>query len=321
MVAVVNAPAAHAVGMDVGASFTKIGLVEAGGRLAAHGTISSNLRTGSPEPFLAAACRLVAELAAGRPLRGIGVSLCSVLNEEHSGALLSVNAPDLNGWDIRTALQARFGCPVNVMNDVNAYLLAEYHFGNGQGARRLLCLALGTGLSIASMTNGCLIETWGGIAADAGRVILAPEAEARCNGGVRGSAEALCGAAAIERAARARYGREDISARDVIAAAREGSDPLAAALMAEAGGYLGQLLAILSPIFFPQRILVTGGMAEAGEPLLGAIRKRYATLIGDYMAGLNGMESGEIRPVEICKGALGPEAAVLGSTAQFFQVL
>ena len=308
-----------AIGIDVGASNTKIGLVDSRARLLDHHVLPSHLEGSDPTPFLEMISAVIRQYTPGRAVQGIGVSLCCLVNAEHTGALLSVNAPALNGLNIQQALHDRFGCAVQVLNDVQAYALAEYHHGAGRGAERLLCLALGTGLAIAVILHGRCYETWGGVPADAGRIILQPEAEARCNAGVRGSAEALCGVAQIERLARAAGGDETLSARQVIAAAREQSDERAVQVMGEIGGHVGHLLALLSPVYFPQRILVTGGTAEAGEPLFRAIRARYATLIGDYMTELARLERGEARPVEILKGGLGPEASILGAAWGFLQ--
>ena len=69
-------------------------------------------------------------------------------------------------------------------------------------------------------------------------------------------------------------------------------------------------------MFFPQRIVITGGTAEAGEALLTSLRGRFHELIGEYMQELNYLETGERRPVEILKGELGPEAAMIGCAYQ-----
>ncbi len=314
-----DAASVYAIGIDVGATTTKIGLVQAPGVLLDHQAIPSRLSGNDPALFLAGVERVAGRYAAAYPLAGIGVSLCSLINAGHTGALLSVNAPGLNHLDIQRALAERFGCPVVVGNDVASYALAEYHFGAGQGVSRLLCLALGTGLAIACILDGRPLETWGGVPADAGRIILEPEAEVTCNGGVRGSAEALCGTAHIERLARAAYRREGILARDVIQAARRGDDPTAAAIMVEIGRSVGHLLAILSPVFFPQRIVITGGTAEAGEGFFQSIRYRHAALIGPYMTSLSELETGAPHPIEIVKGELGPEAAVLGAVVEIIK--
>jgi hypothetical protein len=87
--------------------------------------------------------------------------------------------------------------------------------------------------------------------------------------------------------------------------------------MAEIGARAGHLLALLSPIFFPQRILVTGGTAEAGKPFFMALDNCYQALIGEYMQTLASLENDQPRPVEIVKGELGPEAAILGAALHF----
>jgi glucokinase len=311
-------PDDFAIGIDIGATNTKIGRVNASGQLFKHQTLPSALHTTDSAPFLEAVRAMVNWLCAGDTPKGIGIALCSLINPEHSGAFLSVNAPALNNLDIHKIFTDRFNCPVQVINDVNAYALAEATYGAGRGAHRLLCLALGTGLAISAIIDRRLIETWGGVPADAARIVLEPGAAEVCQGGVRGSAEALCGIAAIERLALREYSQAGWSAHAVISAARDGRDPIAGRIMAEIGGHVGHLLAILSPIFFPQRILVTGGTAEAGEPLFSAIQARYTALIGSYMANLAALETGTASPVEICKGALGPDAAIIGTTCAFF---
>jgi glucokinase len=306
-----------AIGIDVGATNTKIGLVESSGKILEHRIIPSELHSQDPALFLNASGAIVSQFLSQRVVKGIGISLCSIINEAKTGVLLSVNAPALAGLNVRQAFEDRFGLPVQVSNDVGAFALAESHYGAGKGMRRVLCLGLGTGLAIAAVIDGCILETWGGISADAARMVLEPNADVHCKAGVRGSAEALCGVANIERLARQAYRREDVSAREVIEASRAG-DVLAGQVMAQIGGYAGHLLALLSPIFFPQRILITGGTAEAGDPLFAAVRRRYETLIGDYMTNLAQLDTGKKHPVEILKAALGPEAAVIGAVQGFF---
>jgi glucokinase len=307
---------ALAVGIDIGGTHTKIGLISASGRIIDYQSIPSDLQSNDPRPFLENANGVVEGFTWGYPVKGIGISLCSLINKDHNGALLSVNAPALNNLNIQTEFEDTFDLPVQVINDVNAYALAEANFGTAKEVERFLCLGLGTGLTIAALDHGRVLETWGGVSADAGRIVLEPEGKVMCKGRVRGSAEALCGTAYIESLAREKYGRV-VQAREVIAASRHDQDPLANEIMAEIGEHAGHLLALLSPIFFPQMILITGGTAEAGEVLFTAIRRRYRALIGDYIESLFALESGEARPVQILKGALGPEAAMIGAVAGF----
>jgi glucokinase len=302
------------IGVDVGASFTKIGVVDASGKILAMQSIPSHLQAPSSHPFVTAVSEVVGEYLQQHAAEGIGFALCSLINAARTGAFLSVNAPALNNLDIRAVFEARFGVPTQVMNDVSAYAQAEARFGAGRGVQRLLCLALGTGLAVAAIYGGKVLETWGGVSADAARVILEPDSERRCKAGVCGTAEALCGIAYIEQRASELYPGEELSAQEIITAARESRDPRASQILSEVGQHAGHLLALISPIFFPQRIVVTGGTAQAGEILFTALRQRFQALIGAYLSELNRLESGTARQVEILPGQLGPEAAVIGAT-------
>jgi len=302
------------IGIDIGGTSTKISLVNTNGQILDHQTIPSNLKAPSPVLFLEDVSAIITKLIQDYPVTGIGIALCSLVNDDYSGAFLSVNAPALNNLDIKSAFESRFGFPVRVINDVTAFALAEYHLGAGRGTQRMLCLALGTGLAVSALVKGQIIELWGGVAADAARIILDPESNRSCQGGVCGSAEALCGTAYIEDRARELYGREDISAYQVISTAREGSDPIARQIMTEVGRHAGHLLALLSPVFFPHRIVITGGTTQAGESLFSAMRDRFQTLIGAYFAELIYLETGdEGQGIEIVKGMLGPDAATIGA--------
>jgi glucokinase len=302
------------IGIDVGATSTKVCLVTPVGQIREYQTIPSNLRKPTPDSFLEDVNTIVARLIQNHPVDGIGIALCSLVNQDHSGAFLSVNAPALNNLNIKRAFEKRFGLPVRVINDVNAFALAEYHLGAGRDTHRMLCLALGTGLAVSALINGQVIELWGGVAADAARIILDPNSTRSCQAGVFGSAEALLGTAYIEDRARELYGRQYITAHQVITAAREVQDPIACQVMSEVGQHAGHLLALLSPVFFPERIIITGGTAQAGESLFSAVRERYQALIGAYFSKLIYLETGLAgQCVEIVKGMLGPDAATIGA--------
>ena len=114
------------IGIDVGATSTKVSLVTPVGQIKEHQTTPSNLRNPTPDSFLADVSTIVARMIQNYLVDGIGIALCSLVNQDHSGAFLSVNAPALNNLNIKSAFEKRFGLPVRVINDVNAFALAEY---------------------------------------------------------------------------------------------------------------------------------------------------------------------------------------------------
>ena len=103
-----------------------------------------------------------------------------------------------------------------------------------------------------------------------------------CTAGCHGCAEALVSAPGIERLALQQAG-SSFTARDVITAALR-DEGWAIAIIEKVGSWLGQWLASLAPIFLPSHILICGGVAEAGEVLLGTALQRLHALSGPEYA-------------------------------------
>jgi glucokinase len=304
-----------ALGVDVGGTSTKAGLVDVTGKVHAFTAFPTEGHH-SPEPFMRRLKECVDRLLgqAPSPVRGIGLSVHGWTDDERKGPILCLNTPALHGVDMKTPLGEWFGLPVVVNNDLTAHVLAEYAYGVGQGARRFLCLALGTGLGAGVVVGGKPLRYVGGCAGDTGHVILEPGGPS-CSTGCRGCAEALCGVEGIERLAGREYGRR-VSAHDVIAAAREGTDEKAVAVMRQIGRYVGETLASLSVIYLPDRMALTGGTAEAGPVLLDAARSRWEELVGEYHRTFAGLPGDYYAGTEIVFGRTRGETGVVGAVVE-----
>jgi len=306
-----------AIGIDIGGHTTKLGVVNASGEILTAQRIQSHLTPESIGGYLSTLRDAAAQMSAGfrSEVKALGISLIGAVREEEGGTVCAVNGPGLEGINLRSLLGSSLGLPVSITNDLTAHTLAEYWFGVGAGSRRFLCLALGTGVGAGVVIDGNPVMFWGGTAGDAGRIILDPRSLAKCDGGVRGSAEALCGIAGIERLALERYGRA-MACPELIRAARQGDDPIATGLFQEIGKHLGHLLAILSVLFFPSRIALSGGVAEAGSPLLDACVAQFESLVAGYFEIVAASSRGYCTTVEIRKGALGGDAAMVGAAVR-----
>jgi glucokinase len=306
-----------AIGIDIGGHATKLGVIDASGQILASHKIPSKLTKEGIREYLDDLQDATGSMLEGfrADVTAIGISLIGAVLEEQGGTVCAVNGPGLQGVNLRTLLGPSLGLPVFLTNDLTAHTLAECWFGVGVGASRFLCLALGTGVGAGVVIDGNPVTFWGGTAGDAGRIILDPGASAKCDGGVRGSAEALCGVAGIERLALERYGRP-VACEAVIQAARRADDPIAASIFQEIGAHLGHLLAILSVLFFPSRIALSGGVAEAGPALLGPCVAEFDSLVADYFETVAEASEGYCTSVEIQKGLLGGEAAMIGAAAR-----
>lgn len=306
-----------AIGIDIGGHMTKFGVIDASGVILASRRIPSQLTQERISGYLDILLDTTKSMLDGfrADVTAVGISLIGAVREEQGCTVFAVNGPGLQGVNLRTLLGPSLGLPVFLTNDLTAHALAECWFGVGVGTSRFLCLALGTGVGAGVVIDGNPVMFWGGTAGDAGRIILDPGAAAKCDGGVSGSAEALCGVAGIESLALERYGRP-VACPALIQAARRGDDPIAAGIFREIGAHLGHLLAILSVLFFPSRIALSGGVAEAGPALLDPCAAAFESLIADYFKMVAESSRGYCTTVEIRKGLLGSDAAMIGAAVR-----
>ncbi len=228
-----------------------------------------------------------------------------------------MNAPALHNFDFKGLIKDAFHLPVIVQDDVTAHTLAEYRYGSGQGSRRFLCLAMGTGLGAGIIVDGEPLQYAWGTAGDTGHIILRPGGPV-CASGCRGCGEALIGLAGIERLAAEKYGCEK-PAHELIRGAAQRGDPVAVAVMHEIGAYAGELLASLFRIYLPETIALTGGTARAGPVLLEAARARFEELAGDYYRTFASVVGEDFNGVKMVLGKLEGETGVIGAVAGFFE--
>ena len=268
-----------AIGIDIGGTLTKLARVSAGGVVRQLSTIHTPIQ-GDPAPFLDEMRRQVDGLLMDTPARGIGLSLNGFLSDDLRSSRFSPNTPALVGIDFAAWLGG-FGLPYRIEQDLNAPAVAEYYFGGFRGSPRLLAASIGTGLGAGLIVGGQVVRFLGGTIGDTGHIILEPGGPA-CTAGCHGCAEALVSGPGVERLAIER-GMGPLPAREVIAAARAGT-PWAEGIIATIGGWLGQWLASLAPIFLPDHILLCGGVAEAGEALREAADRRLHALTGPEYA-------------------------------------
>ena len=280
-------PAARAVGIDVGGTNIKIGAVWSDGRVGSTREIPTHASSG-PEAALGRIVVAVREVlgADGMPpgeMRALGIDSAGIVD---GASNLVLDAPNLRSWE-RFPLAARlgevFGVPAHLVNDVDAMAYAEWKCGAGRGTRHLLCLTLGTGVGGGLILDGKPYRGSQGAGGEVGHMTLDARGP-RCPCGSRGCLERYVGAPYIvERtvaklASDARPSRmrgvppAELSPRRLDDEARAG-DEIAAEVLEETGWWLGAGLAGLVNVLNPERIVIGGGVAGAGDLLLEPARR------------------------------------------------
>lgn len=282
------------LGIDIGGTSTKIALVSTAGDVLESVAVPTR---GGPREFVASLANALAHVG---PVDAIGVAVAGLIDDARLVMKFNPNIDWLQGFPLRDALHDAFRRPVVLDNDSNAAAWGEYLCGGGQGARRLLCLTIGTGVGGAMVAGGAIYRLSHQGAGDMGHVLVMPDGP-RCSAGCAGCAEALISAPAVEDRALAAFGHT-MPVRDLLVAAQTG-DPRARSVLAETGDYLGRAVASLSPIFYPDRVLIAGGLAEAGELLLGPAEESFRSRAGRFYQ----------QNVELRRAALGWQAGVVGA--------
>ncbi|KRV48054.1 ROK family transcriptional regulator [Wenjunlia vitaminophila] len=206
----------------------------------------------------------------GLRVHGAGVVVPGIVREDAQLAVRSVNL----GWrdlPLAEVLSERTGLPVVLGHDVRAGGLAESVLGAARGVRNVLFVAIGTGIAGALVCDG--EPTQGqGYAGELGHLVVDPGG-ARCACGGRGCLETVASASAVAAAFTARTGRSVEGAAGVAALVARG-DADAVSVWQRAVDALATALATTVTLFGCERVVLGGGLAEAGELLLGPVRQR-----------------------------------------------
>ncbi len=293
-----------AIGIDIGGTHTKLAVVFDDGEILEIDSIST-AATSDPALYLEQLLDWVTRAAGKNKIAGIGLSAPGFLADDHRSIRYNPNTPALVGIDFFNLFE-RFGLPVFLEEDLNVPAVAEYHFGEFRGSRRLLTASIGTGFGAGFVMDGKVLAFSGGTVGDTGHIILEPGGPA-CTAGCLGCAEALIAIPGIERlAAMHKPGQTPpVKAREVINAVKAG-EGWALEIIDQVGTWLGQWLASVSPIFLPTHILLCGGVAECGEPLRKSADIRYKQLTGpEYSNSI------------VAVSHFGGRAGVIGAAAPF----
>lgn len=253
---------ARSIGVDVGGTRTKLVLLEHPGTVRDSSEIASAGE--SPQALVYAIAKAAAGWIAESPA-GLGVAVPGLVDRAAGRVVRAPNLGMLDGFGMQQALEGATGLVVQLDNDANAAGLAEALLGAAAGCHSAVCLTVGTGVGGAIIHEGRIWRGYSGMAGEIGRLLLDAEATRYFEEDV--------GAAAIVRSYVELAGEVgEVADAAEVARRAESGDVAARDALARSGARLGVGLAILVNLFNPERIVVGGGVAGAGEWFLGAAR-------------------------------------------------
>lgn len=307
------------IGIDVGGTGTKIGIVDARGEILAR---DEGIATGSYSTFEAfvdtmntVIGRLIKATGSEGRIRGIGVgapdSNYYTGNIEHA-----FNLPWKGVLPLADMLSQKSGIPVYVTNDANAAAIGEMTYGTAKGMKNFIVITLGTGVGSGIVINGQLVYGCDGFAGELGHVTMVRGKEGRlCGCGRHGCLEAYCSATGVARTAREILATtnepsllrdvKEITSRDVYEAAKRG-DHVALKIFDRTGTMLGEAIADFIAFSSPEAVILFGGLTRAGAFLLDPVKHAVDKNILHTFKGKTQILVSQLRD---------SDAAILGASA------
>jgi len=275
-----------AIGIDIGGTGTKFGLVDRDGNVLFSGDMSTK-KHGEIESFideLYAELSVLIEKAGGiGRMKGIGVGAPN--GNFYNGTVeYAPNLPWKGIIPLAKLIENKFKLPVTLTNDANAAAIGEMMYGAAKGMNDFIMITLGTGVGSGIVANGQLIYGHDGFAGELGHTIIIPDGRLHPGTGKKGPLESYASATgvrytALEFLQKTGGGNsllkdipeDELDSKKVYEAAIKG-DELSKEVFEFTGKILGIALANAVMFSSPEAIILFGGLTKSGDLILKPTR-------------------------------------------------
>lgn len=275
----------YAVGVDIGGTAIKIGVLDEQGRMTAKRQIPTRQEN---------KCGFVLEDTA----KEINKILCEekIDKENVAGIGIGIPGPVADGivkhcvnlyWDkcvdAAGIMEKLTGIKSVVLNDANAAALGEQWMGGGKGHSSMVLVTIGTGIGGGIVIDGNVLTGSGGAGGEIGHIVVDYNSNRKCNCGRYGCLETYASATGIVYTVKELLERDnkpsvlrkmEITAKSVFDAAEE-NDETALEAVDIFGKYLGRALANIAVTVDPEVIVLAGGVVKGGEKVRKPVEKYY----------------------------------------------
>ena len=279
-----------AIGIDIGGTGTKFGIVDRNGNILFSSEISSRNHS-QVEGFIDELHGALYEMieTAGGPGRIKGIGVGAPNGNYYSGTVeYAPNLPWKGIIPFAKMLEEKFKLPVVLTNDANAAAIGEMMYGAAKGMKDFIMITLGTGVGSGIVGNGKLIYGHDGFAGELGHTIIIPNGRLHEGTGKHGSLESYASATGVRLTALEMLSKTEeksllrdvpvkkIDSKKVYEAAIQG-DKLAKEVFEFTGQILGLALANFVMFSSPEAIILFGGLTKAGDLILKPTRENMET--------------------------------------------
>lgn len=308
----------YAIGIDLGGTSVKYALIDNEGVFHFQGKLPSMADVSAEAVVgqLIAAVNEVKGVAEKEDykIEGIGIGTPGIVDS--TNRIVLGGAENIKGWEnlpLADRIEAEIGLPVLLGNDANLMGLGETMHGAGRGATHVVFLTVGTGIGGAVVIDGKLFNGFANRGTELGHVPLIANGEP-CACGSVGCLEHYASTSALVRRFSQRiaeagisYPNDEINGELIVRLYKQG-DKIATESLEEHCDFLGHGIAGFINIFSPQRIVIGGGLSEAGDFYIQKVSdKAFRYSIPDCAVN-----------TQIMAASLGNKAGSLGAASLIF---
>ncbi|MCD2425425.1 ROK family protein [Niabella pedocola] len=268
-----------AIGIDIGGTNTKYGIVNHRGEILDKGDIKTDAYP-TIESFIEGlyeAMKPIIDKNSSVGIKGIGMGAPN--GNYYTGTIeYAPNLPWRGVIPIAKMVSDKFGIPCTLTNDANAAAMGEMMYGAARGMKDFIMITLGTGVGSGIVANGLMLYGHDGFAGELGHTIVRPGGRKHWSTGAHGSLEAYCSATGIAITAKKlraenihsalnEVAEENLDSRAVFELAEKG-DETAMEVFRYTGQILGEALANFIMFSSPEAIILFGGVIKAGDYIM-----------------------------------------------------
>jgi len=308
----------YRIGVDVGGTNVKLALVDMNGKIVYSNTTPTRADLGyehSIANIQTAIEELMKETNTNKDvIEAIGFGFPGQIDYQAGIVRLLPNMP---GWveiPVAKIMEDKFGITTKLDNDVRVATLGELKYGAGKGCQNLVCITVGTGIGSGLVFNGKLIRGAKNAAGEIGHIKLTMGDGPICGCGDYGCFEAYASGPAIVAEAKEyikggksskfkELATEELSPYIVAQAALQG-DAVAKRIFTKMGEIIGLGLTSVINLLNPEKVIIGGGVADAGDILFNPIKETIQKRAMPIQASA----------VEIVPAVLGNTAGVIGAS-------
>ncbi len=277
-----------AIGIDIGGTNTKFGIVDRNGHILEQDRMLTN-DADDVEDFIDELHEKLQPMMAkqGEISRFAGMGIGAPNGNYYTG---NIEYPANLKWrgiiPFARLTSEKFGLPVKLTNDANAAAMGEMMYGCAKGMKHFITITLGTGVGSGIVIDGKIVLGHDGFAGELGHTIIRPGGRLHPGTGLRGSLESYASATGVRETALellSQNPREEsllryysindlITSQTVYECAIKG-DRIANEIFELTGQILGEALANFVMFSSPEAIVLFGGLTKAGDLIMNPTRK------------------------------------------------